>query len=512
MLTTTSEAKKNSASARRSFADVGECSDAGADTSPIYSPSSRRLLRRTSTEYFGDVSRALFPGPPRLVAKWMKQATSSKIVKQAFHSTNKIGSQQRRFTSQHHDGYVWPIHDIAANELLMWLLPTHMLTHMIKFFVVLLSLLFGVLFCTLYKQTDYRQNDQVLGTEDTSHFTITVMTMPVIMFVNYWPSIVAGLCFLGIPTWIYWMYQTTFFALGKPWMDPRLPAVNRLEMHVPMRFYTSVRSARQGACHIEMVSRDTIQDPSIDDIQHSQQQETESNPSDIPSDGSLAPNILNLDGSDWKFQLLPTVEEGLNVVCRDELLKESRLHSHKGFDNKNSVHESPWSDMVVPSNWMFRDGEVPFDKPIYTNQKYPFPCCPPIVPRDNPTGVYRKSISLPYEWVVLDGSERAEYTLLLHGIESACFVVSGSKRPWVLKLDMGAFPKTHIVYSLSPSKTSTGMGSLLGFVRTHDYHLNFPYQNIIFSNLVVIAALTHHLVRNLRHLLKTIHVTIFFTW
>ena len=58
--------------------------------------------------------------------------------------------------------------------------------------------------------------------------------------------------------------------------------------------------------------------------------------------------------------------------------------------------------MIVPSNWMFYDGQVLFDKPIYTNQKYPIPCCPPIVPRQNPTGVYRKVIELPDEWMVQD--------------------------------------------------------------------------------------------------------------
>ncbi|MEJ2043087.1 MAG: beta-galactosidase [Reinekea sp.] len=44
----------------------------------------------------------------------------------------------------------------------------------------------------------------------------------------------------------------------------------------------------------------------------------------------------------------------------------------------------------VPSNWQLQG----YDRPIYTNIKYPFEEQPPLVPVQNPTGVYRKNFAL----------------------------------------------------------------------------------------------------------------------
>ena len=49
----------------------------------------------------------------------------------------------------------------------------------------------------------------------------------------------------------------------------------------------------------------------------------------------------------------------------------------------------------VPSNWTVQDT---FDKPIYTNVQMPFENTPPVVPAENPTGVYARSFSVPKEW------------------------------------------------------------------------------------------------------------------
>ena len=48
----------------------------------------------------------------------------------------------------------------------------------------------------------------------------------------------------------------------------------------------------------------------------------------------------------------------------------------------------------MPSNWQLQG----YDKPIYTNIKYPFPADPPRVPEENPTGLYRLNFTLPEEW------------------------------------------------------------------------------------------------------------------
>ncbi|MCE0495681.1 beta-galactosidase [Vibrio salinus] len=47
-----------------------------------------------------------------------------------------------------------------------------------------------------------------------------------------------------------------------------------------------------------------------------------------------------------------------------------------------------WQDIQVPSNWQLQG----YDKPIYTNVKYPFDCHPPYVPEKNPTGCYLKKV------------------------------------------------------------------------------------------------------------------------
>jgi len=70
------------------------------------------------------------------------------------------------------------------------------------------------------------------------------------------------------------------------------------------------------------------------------------------------------------------------------------------------------SRIQVPGNWT-RQG---WDKPHYTNVQMPFENTPPQVPNDNPTGLYRKTISIPKNW-------KGRRTLLqLGGVESVAGV------------------------------------------------------------------------------------------
>ena len=48
------------------------------------------------------------------------------------------------------------------------------------------------------------------------------------------------------------------------------------------------------------------------------------------------------------------------------------------------------TSITVPGNWQLQG----FDRPIYTNVKYPFPCDPPRVPEDNPTGCYHRTVTI----------------------------------------------------------------------------------------------------------------------
>ena len=70
------------------------------------------------------------------------------------------------------------------------------------------------------------------------------------------------------------------------------------------------------------------------------------------------------------------------------------------------------STIVVPGHWQLQG----FDRPIYTNVQYPFPCDPPRVPEQNSTGCYLRSFSLDEDWlasqqlrVIFDGVDSAFY-------------------------------------------------------------------------------------------------------
>lgn len=62
----------------------------------------------------------------------------------------------------------------------------------------------------------------------------------------------------------------------------------------------------------------------------------------------------------------------------------------------DSINESRWTNITVPGNWQLQGN---FDPPVFTNIKHPFRADPPRVPQDyNPTGLYRKTFTVPDEW------------------------------------------------------------------------------------------------------------------
>jgi len=83
----------------------------------------------------------------------------------------------------------------------------------------------------------------------------------------------------------------------------------------------------------------------------------------------------SLDG-DWRFHFI------------DSPFAAPRDFGAVDFD------DSAWDTVTVPGNWT-RQG---YDRPHYTNVVMPFAHDPPAVPRDNPTGLYRKSFRLPTGW------------------------------------------------------------------------------------------------------------------
>lgn len=76
------------------------------------------------------------------------------------------------------------------------------------------------------------------------------------------------------------------------------------------------------------------------------------------------------------------------------------------------LSEQGQETILVPGNWQLQG----FDRPVYTNVKYPFPVNPPRVPEQNPTGCYRRSFTL-------DAAATRERThLVFEGVDSAFFV------------------------------------------------------------------------------------------
>ena len=176
-------------------------------------------------------------------------------------------------------------------------------------------------------------------------------------------------------------YRTIIRRWNKPWMNPNVTEKNRCSMNVSsLRLYATEEMARKAVCIPDLVTS-------------------------IGSKGSenssfLAPNSWNMDKEDWRFCLTKNVEEGLRLVT--DFKDESNWNFHS---------------IPVPSNWTMID-EVD-DNPIYTNIKYPFPCVPPFVPEDNPTGVYKLHFDLPDGWNLQDLDE---YMVVFHGVESAFFL------------------------------------------------------------------------------------------
>ncbi|MCL4112533.1 UNVERIFIED_CONTAM: hypothetical protein GTU68_063930 [Idotea baltica] len=113
-----------------------------------------------------------------------------------------------------------------------------------------------------------------------------------------------------------------------------------------------------------------------------------------------SPHKVSLNG-EWKFQLFDA----------PELVSAESVSEH--FD------DSLWEKIEVPSNWQMQG----FDKPIYTNVKYPFDDKPPFVPTDNPTGLYRTRFNCT-EQALLD-----THRLTFDGVNSAFHLWCNGK--WV---------------------------------------------------------------------------------
>lgn len=149
----------------------------------------------------------------------------------------------------------------------------------------------------------------------------------------------------------------------KPWEQPELTNLNRLPGRGTLFAYESVAQARRGT----------------------------------PRQSSL---VQTLNGQ-WNFRLVQTPEA-----------------APSDFYALNT-DESKYRPIAVPGNWPMQG----YDKPHYTNVQMPWNNHPPYVPaKDNPTGLYRRTFSLPKGW---DGKR-----IILHfgGVESVLYVYVNGKQ------------------------------------------------------------------------------------
>ena len=144
----------------------------------------------------------------------------------------------------------------------------------------------------------------------------------------------------------------------RPWEMPELTAINRLPMRATLFPYHTAASARRA------------------------------NP-------TKSPWVKQLNGK-WKFKLYP----------KPEAVPATAVAS--------SCSDQKWGRITVPGNWTMQG----YDIPHYTNVIMPFNNQPPLVPDDNPTGVYRTNFRLPATWkkrrtvIHIGGGESCYYVYL----------------------------------------------------------------------------------------------------
>jgi beta-galactosidase len=166
-------------------------------------------------------------------------------------------------------------------------------------------------------------------------------------------------------------------AAGQPlWMAPEVGSMGRLAMRAPLVAHADESSARAA-------------DPlaGFDEL------------------AAGGAEVLSLDGA-WDFRLFgrpgdvtaSAVEPG--DVPGDD-------------DGRNG-----WCRLEVPGNWPLQGSQrgLDWDVPIYTNVRMPFDHTAPAVPDDNPTGVYRRTVTVPRQW------SGRRVVLTIGGAESVAFV------------------------------------------------------------------------------------------
>lgn len=133
--------------------------------------------------------------------------------------------------------------------------------------------------------------------------------------------------------------MTTVSLFTRPWEQPELTHLNRLPMRATLVPYETTAQA-------------------------------------LSFNPGKSPWYKSLNGS-WKFRL----------VKNPEAVPANFFQP--------AASESGFEPITVPGNWTMQG----YDKPHYTNAQMPWKNDPPFVPQDdNPTGLYRRTFTVPKEW------------------------------------------------------------------------------------------------------------------
>ncbi|MFP3091163.1 DUF4981 domain-containing protein [Treponema sp. TIM-1] len=203
------------------------------------------------------------------------------------------------------------------------------------------------------------------------------------------------------------------------WENPEIQGLHRLPMASPRLAFASVREALA----------DAVAGPEF------------RSPGDNPC-------CLELDGT-WRFCLLRNPGE-------DAPEDPASLPAWTRPD----FNDDSWADIRVPGTWTLQTGPrgEPFDKPHYTNVQMPFEGTPPRAPDHNPTGLYRRTFTLPQNW------KGRRVVLQVGSAESCCLV-------YVNGVFAGAGKDTRLPseYDITPFLSASGENTLcLKVVRYSD--------------------------------------------
>ena len=116
-----------------------------------------------------------------------------------------------------------------------------------------------------------------------------------------------------------------------------------------------------------------------------------------------------------------TLPRSENQLITLENCWKFRLYTHpKKVPAKwHLLDTKTWLDVEVPHLWTM-DQRLTADKPIYTNVVMPFRHEPPNLPSKNPTGIYRRTITIPKNW------RNDRIVLHIGGVESFYFLYCNS--------------------------------------------------------------------------------------